>query len=80
MALLKEDGTTPTKKPPSLSVHNWPVERLPEGLGVSFKDGWNFGTGFGLAMLIAVPLILLCLACIIGIGVIFLGGSLGVML
>ncbi|MHC4195403.1 MAG: hypothetical protein ACYSQZ_05590 [Planctomycetota bacterium] len=57
MTLLKEDGTVPIKTQ-KVSVNAWPVERLPEGIGLSVKDGWYFGIGFGLAIAIAVPLIL----------------------
>lgn len=48
-----------------MSVVEWPKKRLPEGIGISFKDGWNFGMGFGLAMAIAVPIILALLGCVI---------------
>jgi hypothetical protein len=67
MTLLKKDGSitkTTDAKTASLNI----------------KDGWLFGIGFGLAMGIAVPAILLILGCIIGTGIMLLGGSLGAML
>ena len=47
-------------KPTSQSVRivRWPAKRLPEGIGLSVQDGWNFGIGLGLALVIAVPFIL----------------------
>jgi hypothetical protein len=57
MNLLKNDGTVPIK-PKSVNVSAWPTERLPEGVGLSVKDGFYFGIGFGIAIIIAVPLIL----------------------
>ncbi|MCP4083152.1 MAG: hypothetical protein GY743_23265 [Planctomycetaceae bacterium] len=70
------------KKPPQahlMSVTQWPEKRTPEGIGLSVKDGWNFGTGFGLAMLIAVPLILSVFGCAIFVSLSVLGGSLGAL-
>jgi hypothetical protein len=61
-------------------IEAWPAERLSPGIGLSIKDGWNVGIGFGLAMAIAVPTILLLLGCIIGVGIVALGGSLGALL
>ncbi len=63
-----------------MSIRRWPTERWPEGLGLSVKDGWNFGIGFGLAMIIAIPLILLFITCVFGVGLTILGGSLGSLL
>ncbi len=62
------------------SIVRWPTERWPEGIGISVKDGWNFGIGFGVAMAIAVPLILALLGCVVGIGITVLGNSLGSLL
>lgn len=76
MTLLKDDGTIPQKLDPKVLIVSWPTERLPQGLGLSNKDGWNFGIGFGLAMAIAVPLILLALSCIIGTLLVVGGGAL----
>jgi len=77
--LLKNDGTIP-EKTHTVAISSWPVERFSEGVGVSVKDGWNFGIGFGLAMALAVPLILLLLGCIIGVGLSIVGSSLGALL
>lgn len=79
MALLKSDGTTPKPEPKTV-ILAWPTERLSQGLGLSLKDGWNFGTGFGLAMAIAVPLILLAISCVIGTLIVIGGGSLGALM
>lgn len=53
--------------------------QMSNGVGLSIKDGWYAGIGFGLAMTIAVPIILLLLACIVGIGLSILGSSLGAL-
>lgn len=66
MTLLKNDGSTSKSPEPKSDL--------------SIKDGWNFGVGFGLAMSIAVPIVLSLLGCIIGVGIMMLGGSLGAML
>ncbi|MHC4748969.1 MAG: hypothetical protein ACYTFW_03760 [Planctomycetota bacterium] len=80
MSLLKNDQSNKPRPPTPMTIIRWPIERWPEGLGLSVRDGWNLGIGFGLAMAIAVPLILLFLGCIIGIGITILGGSLGALL
>lgn len=66
MTLLKDDKTIPIKK-----------ELNDIGLGI--KDGWNFGIGFGLAIIVAMPIILMSLGLIIMI-VIVIFNSLGVLL
>jgi hypothetical protein len=53
MTLLKSDKTIPIKQI--------------ENIGFSIKDGWNFGIGFGLAMTIAVPILLLSFGLVAGI-------------
>jgi hypothetical protein len=78
MTLLKNDGTVPNKSH-NVNIQSWPINRESEGLGLSIKDGWNFGIGFGLAMTIAIPLILLLFTCVIGIGLSIMGSSLGAL-
>lgn len=75
MSLLKEDGTAPIKTQ-GMSINAWPTERLSEGIGLSVKDGWNFGIGFGAAVTIAIPLTLTLLTIIILI-ILAIFGSLG---
>ena len=70
MTLLKNDRSRPEKS------HKVEVSNI----GLNIRDGWQFGIGFGLAMTIAIPVILLLLSCIIGIGVTILGSSLGALL
>lgn len=74
----KPEQTRLSPRPvPAMNIGRWPTERWPEGVGLSFKDGWNFGVGFGLAMAIAVPIIL----CIIFFAVSIFGtGLLGALL
>jgi hypothetical protein len=53
MSLLKDDQSI--KRPPTLmAVIRWPTERWPEGLGLSVRDGWNFGLGLGPALIIII--------------------------
>lgn len=80
MTLLEGDGTVKERLPRPMAIARWPVERLPGGLGLSIKDGWNWGIGFRLAMAIAVPLILALIGCVLGIGIAILGGSLEALL
>ena len=63
MTLLKNDGSLTSKKELIKT----------DGIGLGIKDGWHFGIGFGLAMTIAVPFILLLLGCVVGIGLVFFG-------
>jgi hypothetical protein len=58
MTLLKDDGTVPTKTR-RMIIEAWPDERLSTGIGLSIRDGWYLGIGFGLALTIAIPFILL---------------------
>lgn len=41
----KEVPTRPSRGP-LMTIAHWPKERRPEGLGLSVKDGINFGVGF----------------------------------
>lgn len=43
------------------------------GVGFSASDGWYFGIGFGLAMTIAVPLILVFISAVVGLILLILG-------
>jgi hypothetical protein len=79
MTLLKNDDSLPGK-PRNMAIVSWPTERLSNGLGFSVKDGWNVGIGFGLAMIVAIPLILILISCVAGIGLTILGTSLGSLL
>lgn len=75
--------TRPEDKPPishKMTINAWPVEREPQGVGLSVKDGWNFGIGFGVAMAIAVPLILFFLGCVVIFALAYFGSSLGALL
>jgi hypothetical protein len=78
MTLLKNDRSIPVKVN-KIIIDSWPAERLSEGIGLSIKDGWYLGIGFGLAMTIAIPFILLFLSCIIGTGLLIFGSSLGAL-
>lgn len=62
MTLLKGDKTI-TKK-------------LEEKAVFSITDGWNFGIGFGLAMTIAMPVILVALGLIASIVILVFGAFL----
>jgi hypothetical protein len=52
MTLLKNDGSVPIKSY-SVEITNWTDQHL------NIKDGWLFGIGFGLALTVAIPFILL---------------------
>ena len=63
------------KKPygPRPTILQWPSIRASQGMGISFKDGYNFGLGFGVAIVIVLPLII---AASLGVGLVvffFLG-------
>jgi hypothetical protein len=53
MTLLKNDGSVSEK------LYKVSIVNQPDGVGLNVKDGWQFGIGFGLAMTVAVPFILL---------------------
>ncbi len=80
MNMLKDDKPIKPRPPAPMMINRWPTERWPEGIGISVKDGWNFGIGFGLAMALAVPFILALIGCVIGLGITILGESLGALL
>ena len=61
-----------TRKIDYVSIDQWPNKRYSEGLGISFKDGWNFGLGFWLCSVV----ILGSLGCIIAMGLAVLSGGL----
>lgn len=63
MTLLKNDGSIPEK------IHRVEVAAI----GLNISDGWNFGIGFGLAMIIAVPTILFLIVSLIGLILVLLG-------
>jgi hypothetical protein len=70
-------------KPPSphyMAVVSWPKGRRAEGIGLSVKDGWNFGVGIGLALTIALPIILSIIGCAVWILFGWLGSSIGGLL
>ncbi len=61
-----------------LAIVKWPA-RDKDGVGSSIKDGWNFGIGFGLAMTVALPLMLMILGCVIGVAFMIFGTALAGM-
>jgi hypothetical protein len=80
MTLLKGDGSLPPKTEPKVTITRWPTERWPEGLGVSVRDGWNFGLGLGPALIV---IIIISQIIFVGLGCMALmamGTSLGALL
>lgn len=73
MNLLKSNETVPQK------LYKVDIINLPNDVKLSIKSGWHFGIGFGLAMVIAIPAILLLLSFIIVIGFLMIGSSLGAL-
>jgi hypothetical protein len=65
MTLLKDDGTIP------ISITKVDIINRPE---INVRDGWNFGIGFGLALIIAIPVILLLSYFIVAFVLALLGG------
>jgi hypothetical protein len=63
-----------------MAVISWPDIRRPAGVGMSVKDGWNFGIGMGLAFAVAVPLILTIVSCFFWMLLLIFGSALGAML
>jgi len=53
MSLLKEQPKKKTTISRELTSHK----------ALTVGDGWRFGTGFGLAMLIAVPFLMIIFSC-----------------
>jgi len=54
MSLLKEQPKKKTTISRELTSHK----------ALTVGDGWRFGTGFGLAMLIAVPFLMMVISCV----------------
>lgn len=80
MTLLNNDKSIKPRSPNPTEVIRWPVERYPEGIGLSVRDGWNFFLGGGAALVVVVGLAQLIIGCAIGVAIVVAGGSLGVLL
>jgi len=65
---------TPTSRPDPIGTPDLAEtrERRPEGLGLSVKDGWNFGLGFWLCSVVIIG----SLGCVIAMGLAVLSGGL----
>lgn len=63
-----------------LNILQWPVERMPQGLGLSFKDGYNFGLGMGVAFVFVLPVLIAIASCAGWLLFLLLGNWLGSML
>jgi len=61
-----------TRETDYVSIGQWPLKRLSEGLGLSVKDGWNFGLGFWLCSVVIIG----SLGCVIAMGLAVLSGGL----
>lgn len=48
--------------------------------GLTVTDGWNFGIGFWLALILAIPVILFILAVIAWVAIMIFGGLAGGLL
>lgn len=65
---------TPATK--SIQVTSWPMKRTSEGVGISVRDGWNFGIGLGMALTVALPVIFGVAFFILFMILLVVGGSL----
>lgn len=65
---------SPTKRPPPIGTPSSspPKVRSPERLGITFKDGWNFGLGFWLTGAVIIG----GFSCLIALGLAVLSGGL----
>lgn len=70
MALLKDRQPTKTSQP-AKTTQPKPKPNL------TITDGWNFGIGFGLAMTIALPIILGAIGCLVWMVALILGIGIG---
>ena len=68
MTLLKGDDPRPSGKPPAINkpqLSTLTSKAKKPAMGLTIADGWQFGIGFGLAMLIAMPLIMAVVGCVL---------------
>ena len=77
--------TIPRQSPPKpsqgqlVTIKRWPTDRWPEGLGISAKDGWNFGVGFVVAVIV-IPFVVLAVSCMAGLTFLtMMGRSIGLL-
>ena len=78
---MTENKHKPVPKRPGANVRGVGNGRPDRpGVGLNFKDGWNFGIGFGLAMAIAVPLIVMLLGCVVIMALAVVGSEIGALL
>lgn len=63
-----------------LGILQWPDERMPQGVGLSFKDGYNFGLGVGVALVIVLPILITIVTCAGWLLFVLLGSWLGAMI
>ena len=71
-------GLVPKIKPNVTGGDDTPPDR--PGVGLNLKDGWLFGIGFGLAMVIVVLLATVVLGCVAIIAVVGVGSEIGALL
>lgn len=63
-----------------LGILQWPTERMPQGLGLSKKDGYNLGLGMGVAIVIVLPILIAIMTCAGWLLFLLLGNWLGSVL
>lgn len=76
MTLLKNDGTIPARPVKVFLV--WPQARLPSDILI--RIGFWVCLGGGIALTVVLPVLLLIFGCVIGLGIMILGGSLGALM
>lgn len=65
----------PAPKPQAVTMRvEWPGKRKSEGLGLSFKDGFNFGMGLWIALVVGMPVVGIVAGVVLFILLTFLGG------
>ena len=82
MGLLQNKPSVQAKP---LSQPKLPDQQQPKSRGqkplfgenhLSVSDGWNFGIGFGLALTVALPLLLAVFGCFLWVVILIFGGML----
>ncbi len=48
-----------------VNVTRWPEHRRSEGIGLSLRDGMNFGVGFAIGISVLFPVILIAVGCFV---------------
>jgi len=78
--IIKTPDKLQRSQPHRLGILQWPDKRMPQGVGLSFKDGYNFALGMGVAFVFVLPVLIAIATCAGWLLFLLLGNWLGSIL